>query len=278
MSVARTSRLLRVSLLYWLFETALALVVALPIRSVAERAYGQHPDGDAVLFRAGSLELTELVYRFDPATSLLPTLVVTVALIALVIGHVPLAAAISYLDEQEDWARVAVRSFFRMLTMFATFGVVRWLALGAGVALAFWVAGARAEAHGEVAAFNWAVASFIPFALLAWAVSTAEDYAYVGVVRTRGLLDAAITTYTALRRKRLAPALYFGAQLAGHALCLGIAASLAASLGGGKGGFALVVLFVAHQLVQLTRIFLKVRWLAYVVDQQRAAATLSSVA
>ena len=52
-----------------------------------------------------------------------------------------------------------------------------------------------------------------------------------------------------------------------------MAASFAASLGGGKGGFSLVVLFVAHQLMQLARIFLKVRWLAYVVDQQRAAAS-----
>ena len=256
MSVARPSRMLRVALFYWLFEGLLALVIALPVRSVVERAYGLHPDGDAVLFRAGSLELLDLVYRFDPAMSLLPTLVVTVAALALVIGHLPLAGAISYLDEHEDWARVALRSFFRMLATFASFGVLRWLLLGSGAALAFWVAGARAEAHGEVAAFNWGVATFVPFALLAWAVSTAEDYAYVAVVRTSGLLDAAIATHAALRRKRLTPFLYFGAQLAGHALLIAIASAVAASLGGGRGGFALALLFIAHQLVQLARIFL----------------------
>ncbi len=271
MSVARRSRMLRVALCYWLFEAVLALVIALPIRAAVERAYGQHPDGDAVLFRAGALELLELVYRFDPATSLLPTLVVTVALLALVIGHVPLAGAISYLDGHDDWSRVALRSFFRMLAAFASFGLLRWLALGAGVAFAFWVAGARVEMHGEVSAGNWGIAAFVPFAVLLWALSTAEDYAYVAVVRTRGLVDAALATRAALRKKRLAPALYFGAQLTGHVLLLAIASSCAAALGGGKGGVALVALFAAHQSVQLARILLKVRWLAYVVDQHRAA-------
>jgi hypothetical protein len=268
--VARPSRMLRVALAYWLFEAVLALVIALPIRSVVERAYGQHPDGDAVLFREGALELTELLYRFDPATSLLPTLLVTVMVMALLLGHVPLASAISYLDGQDDWARAALRSFARMLAAFASFGVLRWLSLGSGLALAFWVAGRRTELHGEVSAFNWGVATFIPFAVLAWSFSVAEDYAYVAVVRTRGLLDAARATYRALRKKRLAPALYFGAQLAGHALLLAIASTFAAALGGGKGGFALVALFILHQSVQLARILLKVRWLAYVVEQQRA--------
>lgn len=270
-SAARPSRMLRVALSYWVFEAALALLVALPVRAVVERAYGQHPDGDAVLFRPGALELTELVYRFDPPTSLFPTLLVTVAVLAVVVGHLPLAGAIAYLDGEEDWARIALRSFFRMIGAFAAFGVVRWLVVIGGVALASWVASSRTELHGEVSAFQWAVASFVPFALLAWALATTEDYAYVAVVKTQRLGDAAGATYAALRRKRLGPALYFGAQLAAQALCIGIASTVAASLGG-QGGFALFVLFVVHQCVQLARIGLKVRWLAYVVDEQRRAS------
>jgi len=265
------SRAIRVALAYWLFEAVLSLVIALPVRSVVERAYGAHPEGDAVLFRAGSLELAELVYRFDPAMSLFPTLLVTVAAVALIIGHVPLAGAIAYLDDQDDWARAALRSFFRMLAAFASFGVLRWLVLGSGVALAFWVAGARVELHGEVSAFQWGVATTIPFALFFWALSAAEDFAYVGVVRTGASFDAAQATWRALRGKRLAAMLYFGAVVAGNVLLIGTASAVAGLLGGGKGGAALVALFVAHQSVQFTRILLKVRWLSYVIGRHRAA-------
>jgi hypothetical protein len=263
------SRALRVALAYWLFEAVLSLLIALPVRSMVERAYGAHPDGDAVLFRPGSLELSELVYRFDPAVSLFPTLLVTVAAIALVIGHLPLAGAIAYLDDQDDWARTALRSFFRMLAAFATFGVLRWLVLGAGVALAFWIAGARVELHGEVSAFQWGVAITIPFVLLFWALSAAEDFAYVGVVRAKDSVDAMAATWRTLRTKRVAAMLYFGAVVCGHALLICTASALAASLGGGKAGAALVALFAAHQSVQFARILLKVRWLSYVVQRHR---------
>jgi hypothetical protein len=267
MSAARPSRMARVSLGFWLFEAALALVLALPVRAVVERAYGQHPDGDAVLFRDGALELTELVYRFDPATSLLPSLLAVTVVLTAVVGHLPLAAAIAFLDERADWAKRAVASFWRMLVVFVSSLLLRGLVLGAGLALAFWLSGAQTLQRGEVSAFRWGIAAFAPFLLVLWALAVLTDYAYVAVVRTHGLRPALVQMVRAIWPRKAAPLFFYGASLAVQLALLAAGAMVAGSLGG-KGGIALVVLFIAHQLVQVGRMVVRVRWLAYVIDKQ----------
>ena len=187
-----------------------------------------------------------------------------VALLAAVVGHLPLAATIAALSRRTDVALAALTSFWRMLVVFAGFGAVRILVLIGGVAFAIWVADSTSVSSGEVAAFRFGVVAFLPFAALLWLTAVIEDYVYVGVVEHTKIRDALLAAWRALRRRTVAPLLHYAARLAGQIALLALSSMISGSLGG-QAGSALVVLFIAHQAIQLARIYLKINWLAYVV-------------
>ena len=59
----------RAIILVYLWELAWALLIAAPIHAWAKRSWGAHPDGDAVLFRAGARDLAAWISSGDDAGS-----------------------------------------------------------------------------------------------------------------------------------------------------------------------------------------------------------------
>jgi hypothetical protein len=250
---------------YWLFDAVLALFVAMPARAVVDRAYGGHPEGDGALFHAGSLELTELVYRFDPTTSALPSVLLATLLCAAIVGHLPLGVALGSILGKRDVFLRSVAVFPKMVGVYVASGLLKTAVAFGGGALAYFVASGLVDAHGEVSAGTWAIVSATPFLLLYVFLAVIQDYLYVGVVRHDSFRDALMDLRASTRKRRLASLLHYSARNVASLFVLAVGAAIAGALGG-HGGFALFVLFAAHQIVQLARIFLRVSWLSYVAN------------
>jgi hypothetical protein len=267
----------------WAWQTLLAIAVAWPMAAAVASWYGKHPSGDAPLWRPGGLPLIDLVFDARGARMETLTLAGIVLLVAGFADLVPLGAlfaSVAYVTRdrrappmREALARAAA-AFPTFALLFATASLGEGLLAG----LAFFVATAgsesMAERFGDARADETAWILALVILAVVGVVGVAHDLARAAAIRFRvRALRSWRLAFNALKR---APAstLWSWAwrALAGWAP-VGVAAAVAARFAG-RGGRALVALFIVHQLVLVGRVAFRASWLANAlrtVDRSRGS-------
>ncbi|HWL88393.1 MAG TPA: hypothetical protein VNO21_21470, partial [Polyangiaceae bacterium] len=85
----------RMILLVWAWEAIWAFGMVWPIARLVAQTYGDHPDGDGVLFRAGSLELADFLVNVRSAAPALAGHLAVLLPAGIALGLVPLAALLA---------------------------------------------------------------------------------------------------------------------------------------------------------------------------------------
>jgi len=255
----------------WGWQTLLAIVVAWPTAAAVASWYGKHPSGDAPLWRPGGLPLIDLVFDGRGARMETLTLAGIVLLVAGFADLVPLGAlfaSMAYVtrDRRAPPMREALARGAAAFPTFALLFATASLAEGLLVGLAFFVAttgsDSLAERLGDARADQTAWLVALAIVALAGVVGVTHDLARAAAIRFRvRALRSWRLGFNALTR---APAstLWSWAwrALAGWAP-VAVGAAVAARFAG-RGGGALVALFILHQLVLVVRVAFRASWLA----------------
>ncbi|WP_394838540.1 hypothetical protein LVJ94_16690 [Pendulispora rubella] len=260
--------------LVWAWEVVWAFAIAWPVGRMAARAYGTHPDGDGVFFRAGALELADFVVHGLRALPAVVGHMTVLVPAALLLGLLPLAALMASMTHatrdrraprlRQLWPYV-LGSFTPMAGLLILASIAMVTSGAAVIALGTAVAGIYAEGNhvgGEPRA-DWLGLSVAAAGLLVPCfVGILHDMARAAVVRFRVKSVRAIVL--AWRALVLHPAgdcwsYVWRALVSWGLVALG---ALVASRLGGRPGVALVALFVVHQAIVVSRVALRASWLA----------------
>ena len=270
--------------LTWLWEAAVALIVAWPTASAVHRVYGAHPHGDAALWAPGALDLFNLLVHETAARSSIIVLAALTLLVASIAGLYPLSGlivSIAYAfrvpgGRDTDHGRVSfarapsVRaalargaSSFTSLLLLMVLAVVAQaavtiVALVAGVALASNLEVRLGEARAEQLGVLLGLLIFA-FAAI---IGVVHDLARAAAIRFR--VGAIRATRLGLNTLKRGPAsITFSWMWRAIAALAPIAVgSIVAERLGLRAGAALFTLFVVHQLVVGTRVALRASWIA----------------
>ena len=269
------------SILYvYLAELVWALVVATPVHAWAGRAWGNHPDGDAVLWLPGGRQLLVWLGQDDAAISVVSRTSIVLLVAGVIAMQVPLGALLASLafsrgDEDAPrlsprWQaamRVGVTAFMPLAGLLALASVVGVLLFLAGGIASSAADHALSTSLGDARSFVVRLVVLALFAVLGALIGVIVDLARAAVARDIGIGIAAGTTTagwtTMLRGIRMAFGVarrhLWSAALAAVLIALGMAASQAL---GGRGGGSLILLWLAHQAIVLLRVALRASWLA----------------
>lgn len=269
----------RAIVLVYLWELAWALLVAAPFHAWAKRSWGAHPDGDAVLFRAGARDLAAWIGAADEAGSVVIRVTLLLLFVGVIVGQVPLGALVAALIRRlraTQALSIGVRAWLPLcgVLLLATF--VELLIVGGGMVGASAVDHALRDRMGDARAFGVRLVVFAFFVLLAAIVGVVADLARVAVARDVAEQDpdAEPRSGLAVLRSSLGIALgtmrrRFGAAFLGWTwrtilglVLLGLAWVIG-SVVGGRGGIVLLLLFLLHQGIVFVRTALRASWLAH---------------
>lgn len=255
----------------WGWETALALLLAIPAAALANAAYGGGLAGDGALWTPGGLPLLDLVGRHGAALRSLASVGLALLAVGAVAGLVPTAATLTALAYATRDGRAAglvrslsegLRLFRSMLLLLALATLAQAVTLGLGAAIGSMVEGWTHTSLGEARAQQLQGLVLLLALGAASAIGAAHDLARAAVVRfkVRGWRGVELGT----RTLRMAPlSMWWSwAWRAGAALLPVLAAAWATGRLGGRAGAALVAVFGLHQLVVAARVALRTSWLA----------------
>lgn len=282
--------------LLYLWELAFALLIATPIHAWARRAWGSHPDGDAVLWKDGGRALLTWLGQVDAALPVVSRTAIVLLVVGAVFSQLPLGALLASLafergptppnfprtlGGQSPRAGTAMRAgmnaFFPLVVVLAFLAVTNAIVLGLGTALASAMDHGFERKLGDAQSFQLHVAVVAFFFLISAFAGVFVDLARAAIGREAGLasmrgsvhpawnmmlrgIRVAITTS---RNRGIYRALRAWAVRAGSGVVLLAIGWIAASSLGGKGGGALIALWVIHQGVVLGRVALRASWLAH---------------
>lgn len=276
----------------YLAELMWALLVATPVHAWARRAWGAHPDGDAVLWMPGGRDLLVWLGQEDAAIAVVSRTVMVLIVVGAIAMQVPLGALIASLafarggeaagaDSRRAprWQaalRVGIGAFLPLAGVLALGSIAAVVVLAIGGFAASAVDHGLAERLGDARSFQLRLVAFALFALLAAAIGVVVDLARAAIARDVGLATAQGTLApgwtTMLRGLRTAFAVarrHIGAATLAWGVRALLSLALIAVVGvayvqalGGKGGGALLLLWLAHQGVVLCRVALRASWLA----------------
>lgn len=269
----------RAIILIYLWELAWALLVATPIHAWAKKSWGAHPDGDAVLFKAGARALSSWIAGGDEAGSVVVRVTVLLLIVGAVVGQVPLAALVAALIRRVRATQalaVGVRAWLPLCGVLVIATFVEIIALVGGMFAAGAIDHALRDRMGDARAFGVRLAVFAFFVVLAGLIGVIADLARVAVARDVAEQDPDAeprSGFTVLRsglgvafstmRRRFGTAfigwtwrMILGVILLGLAWLIG-------SLVGGRGGIVLFLLFLLHQGIVFVRTALRASWLAH---------------
>lgn len=269
----------RAIILVYLWELAWALLVAAPLHAWAKRSWGAHPDGDAVLFRAGARELSAWVGSADEAGSVVVRMTFLLLLVGTIIGQVPLAALVAALIRRiraTQALSIGVRAWIPLIGVLVLATFVELLVVGGGMFAATAADHALRDRMGDARAFGVRLAVLAFFFLVAALVGIVADLARVSVARDVAEQDpdAEPRSGLAVLRSSLRIAFStmrhrFGSAFMGWtwrtvvgAMLLGLAWTIG-SMVGGRGGIVLLLLFLLHQGIVFVRTALRASWLAH---------------
>lgn len=269
----------RAIILVYLWELVWALLVSAPIHAWAKRSWGAHPDGDAVLFKAGARELSVWFGGGDEALAVVVRVTMLVLFVGVIVGQVPLGALVAALIRRiraTQALAVGVRAWLPLSCVLFIATFVELAIIGGGVFAATAIDHALRNRMGDARAFGVRLAVFAFFVLLAAIVGVVADLARVAVARDVADQDPDAeprSGFTVLRssfgiafstmRRRFGAAFIgwtwrtlLGVMLLGLAWIIG-------SLVGGRGGLVLFLLFLLHQGIVFVRTALRASWLAH---------------
>ncbi|MBX3192934.1 MAG: hypothetical protein KF819_38470 [Labilithrix sp.] len=282
-------------LMVFLWELGWGFLIASAVHAWARRVWGADVEGDAALWRPGGRDLLAWLDLDDPALAVSARMLFLLLFVSAVASQLPLGALLTSLAfEREDArpprARAAMRAgvsaFMPLAGLLVLGALAQILVVVAGVMISSGVDHGLAEKIGDARSFVLRVVTFALFAAIACVIGVFVDLARAAVGREAGGGGDAPGWTTMLRgiraamdasRGRLSRATIAWAWRAALGVLLVGLGAIAASALGGKGGAALVALFVIHQLVVLGRVALRASWLAralgMVIEAPRAIAT-----
>lgn len=266
----------------WLWELACGLLVATPVHAWAQRVWGAHPDGDAVLFRPGGHALLAWLGGDDAALAVVTQTTLLTLLVCVVLGQIVTGALVAALATGTGRAGRAPRGLFALRAGLDAFwplaglgvvaAIVEGFLLGVGLFTSSTLDGALADSLGDARAFTARLAVLAVFVALALLTGVVADLARVAIARDVALSpgprrvrarmrDGVVAAIHTARATLGRAALAWGWRAAA-ALALVYVGGRAGELVGGRGGAALLALFAVHQLVVLVRAALRASWLA----------------
>jgi hypothetical protein len=278
----------------YLAELMWALLVATPVHAWVRRAWGGHPDGDAVLWLPGGRELMVWLGQEDAAIGVVSRTALVLLFVGTIAMQVPLGALIASLAFARDGEpgapdtgrapraqsalRVGIAAFMPLTGLLALSSLVTVIVLGLGGILASAVDHGLTGALGDARGFQLRIVTFALFAALASLVGVIVDLARAAIARDTALgVDQGATrtgwstmvrglrTAFAVARRQLRTAVLAWAWRAALAFGLIIVGYAASQALGGAGGGALLLLWLAHQAIVLVRVALRASWLARAV-------------
>ncbi len=270
----------------WAWESSLALLGCAPAVALVRAAYGRHSEGDAPLWRPGSLPLLGLLSREANGVRAATTTAALTLLLATVAGLVPLAALMFSISRSTLDGRAiggarsvdgALRMFRPLALLLGVVGVGQGLVVGAAFLLGESALSWTHVSLGEARAQQLAIALGAAVLLGAVALGVVHDLARAAVIRFElRAMPALAVGARALRRRPIAVGWSWTWRLIASLTPL-VAVALLADRIGGRGGIALIVLALLHQSVILSRVALRASWLAKAmrtVDGVAASETL----
>lgn len=276
----------------YLAELAWALLVATPVHAWARRVWGNHPDGDAVLWLPGGRDLLTWVGGEDAALGVVSRTTIVLLALGVVAMQVPLGALIASLAFSREGfpgskprgprahtaLHMGTSAFWSMSGLLVLGSVTGGLVVGIGSLVSSAIDHALADRLGDARSFQLHLVVLALFVMLACIVGVIVDLARAGVARETGLasmrgshasgwtvmLRGLRVAFSVIRRSFRA-AMMAWAWRATLALALVGVGYLVAQAIGGKGGTLLLLLWFAHQGIVLARVTLRASWLARAV-------------
>jgi len=279
----RARRRPRAVLFVWLWELACALLLATPVHAWAKAVWGAHPDGDAVLFRPGGHALLTWLADAGPALGIVVRTTFLLLVVFGLLGQIVTGTLIAFLATGTGprghappatfALRAGAASFFPLLGIGIVFGAFEGFVLGMGLFASSGIDHALQPRIGDAQAFWARLVVLGLFVLVTLLVGVVADLARVTIARDaamsedrpasmrRAMRDGVVSAVTTARRALGRAALGWGWRAA-LSIALVYAGALAGDIVGGRGGGALWLLFVVHQLIVLVRAGLRASWLA----------------
>jgi hypothetical protein len=255
----------------WLWEAAIALLVAWPIAAAVRAFFGGSPDGDASLWTPGAFDLAWLVFHARGAHASAVALVVLVLFAAAFVDLVPLGALVASCAFVTRARRppplgAAIgrsgRAFPTLASLLVLGGFAQLFLVFAGIVFGAALSESLAPHLGKPRADQVALVVGAAFAIGVAYVQIAHDLARAATVRFRvRWIRAVRCAMNAIARGPRAILWSWGWRAAAAWAPVGVGALVAGKLGG-RGGDALAALFVVHQLAILARVALRASWLA----------------
>lgn len=286
---ARARKNPRAIAVVFLFELAWGFVVAAPAHAWAKRVWGSHPDGDAVLWAPGGRELLTWLGGLDPALSVVTRTSMLLLFVGVLLAQVPLAALLVSLGARRDDGRAprmtdalarGVALFVPFTAVLALVSLVELLVLGIGAGVGALVERALTSGFGDALALDVRIAVTLFGLALALVVGVFGDLVRVALAYESLAEGPRRPAWTRLvsatkRAARVGRGGFLGAigawaWRAGVGLALVDAGAFVAGVLGGRGGAALVALWLVHQGVVLGRIGLRASFLASALRLQRS--------
>lgn len=271
----------RAVVLVYAIELVWALLIAAPVHAWARRVYGTHPDGDAVLWAPGGRELLGWLGGLDAAFGVTMRTSILLLVIGAVVSQVLTGALLVSLGTERPGRRAirartalaeGINLWLPMTCVLIVASAVGLALLGAGVGLGLAFDRALIPSFGDATAFKvgFGLAAFS--LLLACLTGVYFDLVRAAIAREATVDRAALTAASRLwsgfkRGAKVGVGSYFAAlrewswRAAASFALLGVG-WLASSALGGKGGFAVVALFVVHQAIVIGRIALRASYFA----------------
>lgn len=269
-------------LLVWGWELACGLLIATPLHAWAARAWGAHPDGDAAFFRPGGHALLSWLGDDGPALAVVTKTSLVAWMISVVVGQLVtggLVAALATGVGQEGRApplpfalRAGAVAFVPLLSIGVITGAIQAFVVGVGIFVSAALDRGLEANLGDARSFTVRLVALTFFALAALILGVVADLARVSLARavaidgrvvpaSRRIRDALATAFSVARRGIGRAVLAWGSRAA-VGLGLLYVGSLAGDAAGERGGGALWLLFLGHQLVIVGRVGLRASWLA----------------
>ena len=257
----------------WAWQTGLALIVGWPAAALARAACGREPNADAVLWQSGGHALVDTLWHETHALAALTHTAVLALVVSAFAGLVPLAslmATLAYAAPGRGRNAGLARSGALGLGAFRAFGVLivvlgstEVAVVGAGIAAAELIESGLHQVLGEAGAQQVAAVVVAIFLVAASSILVTHDLARAAAVRSRvgGWRALAL----GMRSFRMSTALLWWSwawrTAAGIAL-IAAGAQIVGRLPADSGGATLVCVALIHQGIAVSRVALRVSWLA----------------
>jgi hypothetical protein len=245
----------------WAWTALCGLAMAWPAVLSVSREFRASPDTDAPLFKSGSLDLLDYLWRARSGITTEIGHLVVLLPVMIVASVIPLALLLASISGAELGDR-GLRSVGKLLALelagMTAQALVGWGSFALAAMTAFGLSSSLGEAKSDLAG----AAVFALGIVLVIAISIARDLASVGALtQNKSFLDSLVDALRTFGGHGL-PLVWgwlWRAALGWLAILL---AGLLASRIGGKYGLSLVLLLVVHQAALAWKIAWRASWLA----------------